>query len=151
MRAGLNEGSDQVAHHVVEKAVGGDTVDEEAAGDMPLRVGDGSDGGGGICGWRRQMRGFFPFVKLRVRMTNIVRSSAMYSAVGEVGVGGGEAGEVVGAEDVRGGLVEGGEIERPGTGPDGGGEGWRADVFGTGFRVQVGGVLKYGDSGLRPE
>jgi hypothetical protein len=49
-------------------------------------------------------------------------------AVGEVGVGGGEGGEVVRAEDVRGGLVEGGERERPGTGPDIGGEGWRADA-----------------------
>jgi hypothetical protein len=34
----------------------------------------------------------------------------------------------VGAENVRGGLVESGEIQRPGTGPDGGGEGWRTDT-----------------------
>ena len=56
--------------------------------------------------------------------------------MGEVGIGGGEAGEVVRAEDVRGGPVEGGEIERPGTGPDGGGEGWRADGVGTRFKVR---------------
>jgi hypothetical protein len=36
MGTGLNEGSDQVANHVVEEAVGGDSVDEEGAGDVPL-------------------------------------------------------------------------------------------------------------------
>jgi hypothetical protein len=30
---------------VVEKAVGGDAVDEEAVGGAPLGVGDGADGG----------------------------------------------------------------------------------------------------------
>jgi hypothetical protein len=49
--------------------------------------------------------------------------------VGEVRIGGGEGGEVVLAEDVAGGAVEGGEIERPGTGPDEGREGWGADFF----------------------
>jgi hypothetical protein len=45
MGSGEDEGANQIAHHVVEEAVGGDTVDEEAAGDDPLRVGDGADGG----------------------------------------------------------------------------------------------------------
>ena len=44
MRATEDEGSDQVAHHVVKEAVGGDAVDEEVAGDVPLGVVDGADG-----------------------------------------------------------------------------------------------------------
>ena len=99
--AALDEGSNQVAHHVVEESVGGDAVDEEAAGGVPLGVGDGADG---------------------FRGTRV-------AAVGEVGVGGGEGGEVMGADDVRSGLVEGGQIHRPRTGPDGGGESGRTDGF----------------------
>jgi hypothetical protein len=45
VRAGLDEGADQVANHVVEKAVGGDAIDEEVVGGAPLGVGDGADGG----------------------------------------------------------------------------------------------------------
>jgi len=43
MRAGLDEGADQIADHVVEEAAGGDAVEEEAVGGVPLRVGDGAD------------------------------------------------------------------------------------------------------------
>src|ERR1019366_6992936 len=39
VRAGLDKGSDQVAHHVVEKSVGGDAVEEEVVRGAPLRVG----------------------------------------------------------------------------------------------------------------
>ena len=56
------------------------------------------------------------------------RFGGSFSAGGEVGIGGGEAGEVVRAEDVTGGLVEGREIERPGAWPDEGREGWGADA-----------------------
>ena len=99
MCASLDECAYQIAHHVVEESVGGDTVEEETIGDVPLGVGDGADGGLGFdCG-----------------------------AVGEVRVGGGESGEVVGAEDVGGSLVECVEIERPGAGPDGGGQGGGTD------------------------
>jgi hypothetical protein len=121
---------------------------------VPLGVVDGADGFRGSTPTHLAppaKRAGTP-IRVRQRLDGWgTRFRCWLRSVGEVGVGGGEAGEVVGAEDVRGGLVEGGEIEGPGTGPDVGGEGWRTDVFGTGFRVQVGGVLKYGDSGLRPE
>ena len=48
---------------------------------------------------------------------------------GGVGVGGGKGGEVVGAEDVLGGAVEGFEIEGPGAGPDEGSQGRGADAI----------------------
>ena len=63
---------------MVEEAIGGNAVEEEAVGGVPLGVGDGADGRGGVWG----------------------------SAVGKVGIGGGEGGEVVGAEYMAGGLVE---------------------------------------------
>ncbi len=49
-------------------------------------------------------------------------------AGGEVGVVGGEGGEVVGAEDVGGGLLEMGEVEREAAGPDVGSEHGGADL-----------------------
>ena len=49
-------------------------------------------------------------------------------AIGEVGVGGGERGEVVGADDVGCGLLEGGEIEGALEGPDVRGEHGGADL-----------------------
>ena len=68
-------------------------------------------------------------------------ASSAVDARGEVGVGGGEGGEVVGAEDVGGGVLEGGEVEAAGAGPDVGGEhggqmrsAVRAEVWGTGAR-----------------
>ncbi len=106
--AALDEGADQVAHHVVEESVGGDAVEEKAVGGVPLGVGDGAEG------------------ELRFRV----------GSVGEIGVSGGEGGEVVGAEDVIGGVVEGGQLQGPGTGPDEGGEGWRAEVFRMWFEVR---------------
>ena len=48
-------------------------------------------------------------------------------SVGEVGVGGGEGCEVVRAENVAGRLVEGGQIQGPGTGPDIGCKSGRTD------------------------
>jgi len=50
MRAGQDEGPDQVADHVVEETVGGDAVEEEVVGGAPLGVGDGADGGVGRVG-----------------------------------------------------------------------------------------------------
>src|SRR5580693_8978348 len=61
-------------------------------------------------------------------MTTLLSVRQGTFAGGEVRVGGGEGGEVVGAQDVSGGAVQGAKIERPGTGPDVRGEGWRADV-----------------------
>ena len=63
---GLDEGADEVAHHVVEKAGAGDGVDEEVAVGVPLGVVDGAE----IVGGASETRGFFPFSSFRVRMTN---------------------------------------------------------------------------------
>ena len=62
----------------------------------------------------------------------------MAGSVGEVGVGGGEGGEVVGAEKMGGGGVHGGELEGVTAVPDEGGEEGRADI-------DVGGVLAGGE------
>ncbi len=62
-------------------------------------------------------------------MGHPVRASIV-GAGGQVGVGGGEGGEVVRAEDVGGGLLGGLEVEGPGAVPDVGGEEWGADAVG---------------------
>ena len=54
---------------------------------------------------------------------------ALFVAGGEVGIVCGEGGEVVGAEDVRCGLLEDGEIERRAAGPYVGGEHGGADAI----------------------
>ena len=53
-----------------------------------------------------------------------------YGAGGEVGIGGGEAGEVVGAEDVGGGFCGGFKVEGEGIVPDVRSEEWGADAVG---------------------
>ena len=132
--ATLDEGADQVADHVVEKAVGGDTIDDEAIGGVPLGLGDGAEVGVGFGGCRKQMRGSLHCAAHDGAVNSFGRDDGFRgrfggTAVGEVGVDGGEGGEVVGAKDVTGGVVEGVEIEGPGTGPDVGGESGRTDVF----------------------
>ena len=61
-----------------------------------------------------------------------------FVAGGEVGVGGGEGGEVVGAEDESGGLLESGEVDRERAGPDEGGEHGGADSVAREDAVLVG-------------
>ncbi len=103
--AGFDEGSDEVADHVMKEAVAGDSVDEEALVVRARRI-------GGWCGWWSSCGN--PRPEIRTWGTRFVFSGAG----GEVGIDGGEGGEVVGAEDVGGGLLEGGEIERRRAGPD---------------------------------
>jgi hypothetical protein len=108
VRTSLDKGSDEVADHVVEESGGGDSVDEKALVRVPERVSDGADRG-------------------RERFFCCTR--------GLVGVAGCEAGEVVGADHVGGGGVEGGEVQRPGAGPDIRRESGRADEFVPRFEV----------------
>src|SRR5450631_1935488 len=103
MCSGLDEGSDQVADHVVEKSCGGDSVDDERAFGVPMGVGDGADVGVGLMVWVRRYR-------------------VSAGTGGYVWVKGGEGGEVVSSHDVGCGLVERGTIEGPRAGPDVGSE-----------------------------
>jgi len=100
LRAGLDEGANEVADHVMEESVGRDAVDDQTVVDVPGGVGDGAN-----WGRRRFFRG----------------------AGCEVGISSGEGGEVVGAENAAGRLAKSVERERPGTRPDVRGEGWLAD------------------------
>ena len=79
----LDEGTYEVADHVVQEAGAGDAVGEEVFVLGPVGEVHGADVGG-VEGYLRWFGGGG-------------------FAGGEVGVGGGEAGEVVGAEDVVGG------------------------------------------------
>ncbi len=44
VRSALNEGADQVANHVMQKAVRGDTVDQQIIGCVPAGLGDAYGG-----------------------------------------------------------------------------------------------------------
>ncbi len=87
----------------MKEAAAGDSVEEEAVGENPGGAVDGADVGG--VDWSGG-RGF---------------------AGGKVGIGGGEGGEVVGAEDGVGGVLEQSEVELEGTVPDEGREHGGAD------------------------
>jgi len=89
----------------VEEAGAGDPVDEEIFALAPGGVVDGSD-----CGL---------FVQGLI--------AGLIGTGGEVGVGGGEGGEVVGSEDVGGGPFKGGDVEGEVVAPEVGGEHGRAD------------------------
>ncbi len=99
---GFDEGADEVADHVMQEAGAGDAVKEETVFLLPAGAIDGADVGGGVA---------------RV-------------AGAEVGVPGGEAGEVVLAEYVAGGSLRGGQGDGPGAIPDERGQGWGADLVG---------------------
>ncbi len=99
---GIYEGADEIADHVVEEAGTGDAIDEDAGFFSPARAMDRAGGGAVVAAF----------------------------ACREVRVGGGEAGEVVSAQDVRGGLVGEREGEGPGTVPGVGGEGGGTDAVG---------------------
>ena len=122
--AGLDEGTDEVADHVVEEAGAGDPVEEEVVdGAMP---GGGEDGTAG-----------------RGRRDGVVgdgQSGAKGLAVGveSVGAGRGEAGEVMRAEDVGGGALEAAQVERRGAVPDKRGKHGRTDAV-WGWRDGAGG------------
>ena len=116
----VDEGSDEVADHVMQKAGAGDPVDDEAGFLLPAGVMDGA--GGGLC---RGGDGWWAVPHLRGEMRG-----TRFVAGGEVGVDGGEAGEVVGAEDVVGGPLSEGQIDGPGAIPDVWGLERGADVVG---------------------
>ncbi len=109
----LDEGADEVADHVVKEAVAGDFIEEEVVLLAPGGVVESA----GVCRW-------WGWIGL--------------GAGCEVGVSGGEGGEVVSAEDVGGGLLEEGEVERKRAGPDVGSEHGGADAFAGEDAVLVG-------------
>ena len=117
---GFDEGADEVADHVMEESGSGDGVDEEAVAAVPGGVVDGAD----KAGTRDREQGN--------------RRRCDFFAGGEVGVDRGEGGEVVGAADVVGGVLEDGEVERERAVPDVGSEGGRADALDGGKSDGVG-------------
>jgi hypothetical protein len=141
---GFDEGADEVADHVVKEAGTGDAVDEEAVAAMPGGVVDGAGVWGGFDGDVLFSEGFPQRLKphswgglnggtevppLQNGAFFSILRGLCFCAGGEVGVYGGEGGEVVGAADVVGGVLEDGEVEREGAVPDVGSEGRRADAF----------------------
>ncbi len=89
----FDEGADEIADHVVEEAGAGDAVEEQVVMLLPGGVVDGADGGG-VLG---RLRGVW------ARVWATVGGSV---ASGQVRIGGGKGGEVVGAEDVGCGELE---------------------------------------------
>ena len=123
--AGVDEGADEIADHVMEEAVAGDGVDEEIVTLLPGGVVDGADGGEGVG------------------VGAAVAGAGEFGAGGEVGVGGGEGGEVVNAEDGGGGGLEDGEVEGVMAVPDVGREHGGADER-HGFGVERRGLGRAG-------
>ena len=111
--SGFDEGADEIANHVVEEACACDAVDEEGVVAAPGGLVNGAMAGGRGSGFgsRRRLRGF-------------------HGSGGQVGVVGGEGGEVVGAADVVCGVLEGGEVEGKVAVPDVGGPHGGADFCG---------------------
>ncbi len=104
--AGFDEGSDEVADHVMKEAVAGDAVDEQTFDFVPSGLVDGAGGGrGGVVG-------------TRVRRSGRGAPVLVVGAGGEIGVDCGEGGEVMRAENVGGGLLEGSEVEEERAVPD---------------------------------
>src|SRR5271157_1928116 len=85
--AHIEHGSNEVADHVVQKAVAADAVDQEIAslGLLPLPR-RGEDGSNGCRLWRLRRGRFYFLVEFRV---------GIEAAGGQVGIGGDKAQEVV--------------------------------------------------------
>ena len=122
---------------MVKEARAGDPVDEEIVFAVPGGV---VDGAGVACVLKifaspSEIRGSLHFATDDETVFRFGRDDAILLDIveiadcplGEVGVGGGEGGEVVGAEDVGGGLLEGFEVEVVAGGPDERGQEWRAE------------------------
>ena len=91
VRAALDEGSDEVADHVVQESVGGDAVEEKSPS---------------ACHWEWVMVRMAEGVPVRLRCGWRDRDRWQRTA------------EVVGAEDVVAAQLRAASVERPGAGPD---------------------------------
>ena len=129
----VEHGADEVAHHVVEESIAANAVHEqmEAVSGLLVPCGevDGPDG------------------RARLRLDGRV-FGGIRCANSEIGIGGGEAAEVVFAEECGGGGIKGGKIHAPRVGIDISREKRRADLRRGGFDGENAVLVGFGDGGV---